>query len=90
MYQATGMWLPVNSWSTTLTAATVVTVFNNRTNSSRTTTIFNEMPESMRLETNEGGTRITTITPDRRNPSSTTVLYAPTRTCISKAVRLTR
>ncbi|KAI9747628.1 MAG: hypothetical protein M1815_004018 [Lichina confinis] len=47
----------------TITAATVVRIINNSTNTTRTTTITNELPPGITPPaTNEAGTRVETVT----------------------------
>ncbi|KAI9828861.1 MAG: hypothetical protein M1826_005965 [Phylliscum demangeonii] len=72
-------WLsfPIN---TTITAATVVTVINTRTNATRKSTIYNDLPSGFTLpDVNADGTRVTTITTtDYFARNYTTVLAFPT------------
>ncbi|KAI9814503.1 MAG: hypothetical protein M1826_002250 [Phylliscum demangeonii] len=74
-------WLSLD-FTTTITAATVVTIINTRTNATRKSTIFNDLPAGSTFtqpDVNAAGTQVTTITTtDYFAVNYTTVLAFPT------------
>jgi hypothetical protein len=52
-------WVSVTSWSTTITAATKLIIINDDTGVTRTSLIFNDLPDGYTLPpVNEAGTQI--------------------------------
>ncbi|EEP79553.1 predicted protein [Uncinocarpus reesii 1704] len=71
-------WYP-HMFSSTIVAATVVKIVNTVAGTTRTSTIYNDLPSGYTLPpTNEDGTQVATVTYSQQGSTKTTVLAFPT------------